>query len=120
MRGFRYFRRLDGRRCYTTRRYYATPLTMSIFESIEYGTAELLKRLAFTGIGAIMIWWAWTLISSQISAFPNVDWLTVLVALFTMIIGIRNALSIFRGLSWGHVFLTLLFIAVNVYLVWFA
>jgi len=114
MRGFRFFRRLDGSSFYTP------PPVLSVTESLEIGFAEFLKRLAFTAIGVIMIWWAWTLLAPQIPLFPNMDWFTVIVAFFTIILGIRNALSIFKGLTWGQVFLTLLFVAVNIYLVWFA
>lgn len=115
---YRFFRRLDG--VSSSRYYQHPPLTMSIFENIEYGAMELLRRLAFTAIGAIMLWWSWLLLEPQISSFPDVDWLIVLVAVFTLVLGIRNAISIFKGLSWGQVFLTLLFVAINAWLIWFA
>jgi len=113
MKEFRFFKRLKGSRCYPA------PV-MSIFDSIEYSVAELIRRLAFTAIGAIMLWWSWTLLAPEISAFPNVNWFTVIVAIFTLFLGLRNILSIFKGLTWGQVFLTLLFVAINAYLVWFA
>ena len=115
MSRYKYFRRLNGRRCY---RY--PPPVLSISESFEYGFAEMLQRVAFTIIGAIMIWWSWSLLQPQIPKFPNLDWFIVIVAIFTLLLGIRNVLSIFKGLTWGQVFLTLLFVAINAYLVWFA
>lgn len=114
MSRYRFFRRLDGKDC----RY--PPPVLSITDTFGYGFREMLQRLAFTAIGAIMLWWSWVLLEPQISKFPNMDWLTVVVAVVTLILGIRNVISIFRGLSWGQVFLTLLFVAVNVYLIWFA
>ena len=116
MSRYRFFRRLrSSSRCYG----YPPPV-LSISESFEYGFAEMLKRFAFTVVGAIMIWWSWMLLEPQISKFPNVEWLTVIVGIFTLFLGIRNVLSIFKGLSWGQVILTLLFVAINAYLVWFA
>jgi len=116
MSRYRFFRRLrNSSRCYR----YPSPV-LSISESLEYGFAESLRRVAFAIIGAIMIWWSWGLLEPQIPKFPNVEWLTVIVAVFTLFLGIRNVLSIFKGLSWGQVFLTLLFVAINAYLVWFA
>ena len=111
----KFFKRLGSSRCYK----YPPPV-LSISESIEYGFAETLQKVAFTIIGAIMIWWSWILLEPQISKFPNVEWLTVIVGIFTLFLGIRNVLSIFKGLSWGQVFLTLVFVAVNAYLIWFA
>jgi len=114
MTRLKFFKRLGSSMCYK----YPPPV-LSVTESMEYGFAEMLQRVAFTIIGAIMIWWSWILLEPQISAFPNVDWLIVIVAVFTLILGIRNALSLFMDLSWGQVFLTLLFVAVNAYLIWF-
>ena len=113
MRSLRFFRRLDGSR------YYTPPPVLSVTETLELGFAELLKRAAFTAIGVIMVWWAWSLLTSQIPRFPNVDWFAVVVGIFTIVLGIRNALSIFKDLTWGQVFLTLLFVVVNAYLLWF-
>jgi len=115
MSRYRFFRRLgNSSRCY---RY--PPPVLSITESLEYGFAEMLQRVAFTIIGAIMIWWSWMLLEPQIPKFPNLDWLVIIVAIFTLLLGIRNVLSLFKDVTWGQAFLTLLFVAVNAYLIWF-
>ena len=118
MSRYRFFRKL--RNSSSSRCYRYPPPVLSITESLEYGFAEMLQRLAFTVIGAIMIWWSWMLLEPQIPKFPNVEWLAVIVGIFTLFLGIRNALSIFKGLTWGQVFLTLLFVAVNAWIIWFA
>ena len=116
MSRYRFFKRLS--RCYHNS-YYPLPV-MSVTESLSYGFRELIQRLAFTAIGVIMLWWSWSLLLPEISAFPNVDWFTVIIAVFTLLLGIRNALSIFKGLTWGQVFLTLLFVVINAWIIWFA
>lgn len=115
MSKYKFFRRLDSSRCYK----YPPPV-LSITESFEYGFAELVQRAAFTAIGAIMIWWSLVLLEPQVYKFPNLDWLVIIVAVFTLLLGIRNVFSLFKGLTWGQVFLTLLFVAVNACLIWFA
>ena len=110
----KFFRRLDGKNDK-----YPAPV-LSIVESLEYGVAELVQRLSFTIIGVIMIFWAWQLISQEIQTYPDVNWFYVLVGVVTLLLGIRNALSLFKDVTWGQAFLTLLFVAVNVYLIWFA
>jgi len=83
-------------------------------------TVELVSRLSFTAIGVIMTVWAWSLLSSQIAVFPNIDPITTIIGLFTIVLGIRNILSIIKDVTWGQAFLTLVFVAVMSYLVWFA
>lgn len=100
---------------------YFRPLTMEAkAESwVDYLTVSLVRRVAFTAIGVIMTLWAWSLLASQIAVFPNIDPVTVLIGLFTIILGIRNILSIIRDVTWGQAFLTLAFVAVMAYIVWF-
>jgi len=119
MSRYRFFRRLKGSRCYYNNYRYPPPV-LSVTDTLGYGFRELLQRIAFTAIGVIMLWWSWTLLAPEISAFPNVDWFTVIIAVFTLLLGIRNVLSIFKGLTWGQVFLTLLFVVINAWILWFA
>lgn len=100
---------------------YFRPLTMEArAESwVDYLTVSLVRRVAFTVIGVIMLFWSWTLLAPQFGAFPNIDPIATLAGIFTAILGIRNALSIIRDVTWGQVFLTICFVAVMTYLLWF-
>ncbi len=98
-------------------RYLATQTEIPWYERAIVTTV---RRFAFTAIGVIMVLWAWSLLWIQILNFPNVDWVATFVGLFSMILGIRNALSFAKGVSWGQAFLTLVFVAVMAYFVWFA
>jgi len=81
--------------------------------------ATLVKRISFMIIGIIMLVWSGGLLLNQVLSFPSIDLITVVVALFTFILGLRNAVSIYKDVSGGQVFLTILFVAVMVYIIWF-
>ena len=113
---FRFFKNLrESKINYKYKKY-----AFDLFGEIEWGIRELIQRGAFTAIGVIMVMWSWQLLSSQFTLFPNCDWLTVIIATFTLLLGIRNVLSLFKDVTFFQAFLTILFVAVNAYLVWFS
>jgi len=90
-----------------------------LVEKVTQIPAELIKRGAFTLIGIIMLLWAWTLLAPQFLAFPNIDVIATLLGLFTVILGIRNALSIVKDVTTGQIIITVAFVAVMIYFIWF-
>lgn len=90
-----------------------------VTERVTEIPAELIKRGAFTLIGIIMLLWSWTLLAPQFSAFPNIDVVATLLGLFTVILGIRNALSIVKDVTTGQIFITVAFVAAMIYFIWF-
>jgi len=109
----RFFRRVDVEEI-------PVPATaLSIADRISYGFVELVQRAAFTVIGIILLLWAWQVLSAQVASYPRVDWMAVIVGLVALVLGIRNAVSLIKDVSWGQVFFTLLFVVFNAYLIWF-
>jgi len=106
----RFFRRLNG---------YPAPV-MSVGDALGEVTVSLIRRVSFTVIGIVMVLWSLTILSAQASAFPSVDIVSLFVGIFTLILGIRNALSLFKDVTWGQAFLTIAFVILMAYFVWFA